>query len=76
MFLGVSVLAPVDVGYERYAAEFIGRVDLSTYPAAVLLAAYGAAWTWQAGFATRVLTVAAFIGAVALGARAWMDWLA
>jgi hypothetical protein len=76
VFLGVSVLAPVDVGYERYAAEFMGRVDLSTYPAAVLLAAYGAAWMWRAGFATRVVTVAAIIGAVALGARAWMDWLA
>jgi hypothetical protein len=76
VFLGVSVLAPVDVGYERYAAEFMGRVDLSTYPAAVLLAAYGGAWMWRAGFATRVVTVAAIIGAVALGARAWMDWLA
>ena len=74
-FLGVSVMAPVDVGYERYAAEFMGRVDLSTYPAAVLLAGYGCLWLWQAGFATRLLAGALFVGAVALGARYWMGWL-
>lgn len=75
-FLGVSVLTPVDVGYERYAAEFMGRVDLSTYPAAVLLAAYGTTWLWRAGFAARLLSIALVIGAFAFGAKYWTAWLA
>ena len=75
VFLSVSVMAPVDVGYERYAAEFMGRVDLSTYPAAVILAACGAAWLWRAGFAARLVSVALFIGAAAFGARYWTGWL-
>jgi hypothetical protein len=74
-FLGVSVMAPVDVGYERYSAEFIGRVDLSTYPADVLLAACGAAWLWRAGFASRIASAALVIGAVMFAARYWMGWL-
>jgi hypothetical protein len=76
VFLGASVLAPVDAGYERYAAEFMGRVDLSTYPAAVLLAACGCAWLWRAGFAARLLSIALVVGAVAVGARYWTGWLA
>jgi hypothetical protein len=74
-FLGVSVLTPVDVGYERYAAEFMGRVDLSTYPAAVLLAAYGCTWLWRAGFAARLLSIALVIGAFAFGAKYWTAWV-
>ncbi|HEX7779187.1 MAG TPA: hypothetical protein VF424_08125 [Vicinamibacterales bacterium] len=74
-FLAVSVMAPVDVGYERYAAEFIGRVDLSTYPADVLLAACGAVWLWRAGFATRLASAALLIGAVIFASRYWMGWI-
>jgi hypothetical protein len=74
-FLGVSVMAPVDVGYERYAAEFMGRVDLSTYPADVLLAACGAVWLWRAGFAARLASAALVIGAVMFAARYWTGWL-
>ena len=74
-FLAVAVQAPVDVGYERYSAEFIGRVDLSTYPADVLLAACGAAWLWRAGFATRIASAALVIWAVMFAARYWIGWL-
>jgi hypothetical protein len=75
VFLGISTMAPVNVGYERYAAEFMNRVDLSTYPAAVLLAAHGGSWLWRAGTAQKVL-VLAFLGWALDGAfKIWMGWL-
>ncbi len=74
-FLVVSVMAPVDVGYERYAAEFIGRVDLSTYPAAILLASRGAVWMWRAGLIARLASTALLVWAAGLGWRYWSGWL-
>ena len=75
VFLGISTMAPVNVGYERYAAEFMNRVDLSTYPAAVLLAAHGGSWLWRAGTAHKVLALA-FLGWALNGAfKIWMSWL-
>jgi hypothetical protein len=74
-FLTVSVLAPVNVGFERYATEFMNRVDLSTYPAAVLLAACGAGWLWNAGTVLRALAIASLGWAFNVGARPWMGWL-
>jgi hypothetical protein len=75
-FLAVSVMAPVDVGYERYAAEFMGRVDLSTYPAAIFLAARGAIWMWRGGFIARIGSVALVLWAATFGWRYWAGWLA
>jgi len=64
----------VDAPFQRYAAEFFGRVLLATFPAAILLAARGTAWAWRTGFATR-LTSALLVGcAVVLGIRSWMAW--
>lgn len=75
VFLTVAVFAPVNEGYERYAAEFVGRVDLAVYPGLVALAALGAVWCWRAGVAGRLAALAAGSGAVAIGWHEWMRWL-
>jgi hypothetical protein len=76
VFLAISVLAPVNVGFERYATEFMNRVDLLTYPAAVLLAACGVSWLWNAGTGLRLLAVGSVGWAFSVGVKPWIGWLA
>jgi hypothetical protein len=66
----------VGARFERYAAEFIGRVDFATYPAVAILAARGALWGWRAGPALRVISVGVVIVAIGLGAHEWIRWVA
>lgn len=75
VFVAMSVLAAVDVRYQQDAWEFIGRVEHTTSPAAVILAALGATWAWRAGILTRLASSALLIAAVVTGVRAWMAWL-
>jgi hypothetical protein len=73
-FLLASVVSPGNRTYQQDAYEFIGRLDHATMPAAVLLAARGAAWGWRAGVAPRAVSVALLLAAVATGVRAWAAW--
>ncbi len=70
-----GTLTRVDAQFERYSVEFMGRVDLATYPAVVLLAARGAAWAWRAGALWRLAAVALLLGALRTGLDAWLVWL-
>jgi hypothetical protein len=76
VFMGLGLLMPVRAQYERYAAEFIGRVHFAVYPAVVVAAGLGFAWAWRAGgllrFASIVLVTAAFVGALGRFAS-WLD---
>jgi len=72
-FLGVA-LVRVDAPFQRYAAEFFGRVLLATFPATVLVAARGAGWAWQHGFSTRIVSGLLLVCATAVGAHAWLVW--
>jgi hypothetical protein len=72
-FLAVAVMR-VDAPFQRYAAEFFGRVLLATYPAAVMLAAGGIGWAWAQGIAVRVVTVMLVGWAVMLGLQHWIEW--
>jgi len=74
VFIGVAIFPRVNVSFERYAAEFVGRVDLATYPAAVILAGRGAAWGWSAGKAARVISIVGLVAALVVGGRMWMEW--
>ncbi|MBI3263706.1 MAG: hypothetical protein HYZ58_11235 [Acidobacteria bacterium] len=74
-FLAASTVSPVDMPYQRYAAEFVGRVVYATYAAVVVLAARGGVWGWRAAGALRVATVALFIAAAGVGIKSWLDWL-
>lgn len=70
-----GTLTRVDAQFERYSVEFMGRVDLATYPAVALLAARGAAWAWRAGALWRLVAVALLLGALRTGLDAWLLWL-
>ena len=70
------VLAPVERSFQRYAAEFITRITLATYPAAVILAGAGAAAAWRAGWAGRVLATVLMMGAARVAYSCWIGWLA
>jgi hypothetical protein len=76
-FLAVSTLTRVDTAYQRYAAEFIGRVNLAGLPAAILLAARAAAWIERARtpLAWRGLVALALGWALVIGARLWAGWI-
>jgi len=75
VFAAFGTVVPVSPRYERYAAEFVGRVDLATYPAAVIVAALGGAWLLRGHVAARVTAVALFAVAAAAATRAWYSWI-
>ena len=72
-FLGVAVMR-VDAPFQRYAAEFFGRVLLATFPAAVVLAARGTAWMWHHGATGRIASALLLLCAVVLGTPHWIVW--
>ena len=74
-FIALAVLTAVETRFQQDAWEFIGRVEHATYPAAVVLAAYGAVWAWRAGPAPRFASAALLLGAVIVGVRMWTAWL-
>ena len=69
------VLAPVNQSFQRYAAEFISRVTLATYPAMVIWAALGAVWAWRTGHAARIAGGVLMAAACVAGFDAWMQWV-
>jgi hypothetical protein len=75
VFVAVGTLSPVNTRYERYAAEFISRVDFAIYPAAVVLAARGALWLWRRGLAGRAAAASLCLGAGVLAFQIWVRWL-
>ena len=75
IFIGFTVLSPVDPAYVRYADEFITRAVYAAYPAVVLLSALAAAWAIRAGGIPRVLGLAMLTGAAVDGIRQWVNWL-
>ncbi len=75
-FVAFSVVSPGSRTYQQDALEFIGRVEHAAMPAAMLLAARGAIWAWDAGTTLRLASCALLFGAVVTGIRAWAAWLA
>jgi hypothetical protein len=75
VFAALGTLSPVNARYERYAAEFISRVDFATYPAVVVLAARGGLWIWRRGPAGRLVVLALWFGAAITGYQHWARWL-
>jgi hypothetical protein len=67
-------LMPVDERFVRYAAEFVDRVNYATVPAAVILAARGAAWGWRAGILPCAASATLLLAAIGVGARQWLAW--
>jgi len=74
-FSGVGIVPPVDAAFERYAAEFVGRVVFATYPAAVILGAAGFLRGWGAGLIPRAGATVLLVWSLVLGVQAWARWL-
>jgi len=72
-FLGVAVMR-VDAPFQRYAAEFFGRVLLATCPAVVILAARGASWGWRHGTPARIASAILLCGCAVLAGQGWISW--
>jgi hypothetical protein len=78
LFVVAGTMTRVDVQYQRYAAEFVGRVNLATYPAIVVLAASGLTWLWTCrgprALLWRALGVALSAAAAVVGVHSWLSW--
>jgi len=75
VFSGVGIVPRVDAAFERYTAEFVGRVVFATYPAAVILGAAGFLRGWGAGLIPRAGATVLLVWSLVLGVQAWARWL-
>lgn len=66
VFSASTVFARVGDEYVRYAAEFLGRINLATLPLIAILAARGANRPW--------LGIVMFGWAIALAVQNWIGW--
>lgn len=73
-FVGFRVLMPVDERFQRYADEFVGRVNYAVIFAAASLAGFGFAAAWRSGTLGRIAALALGAFAVAGGAALWSHW--
>lgn len=71
----VSAVAPIDPRFQRYAEEFISRVNFAAVPIVALLAGRGATWAWPRHVAWRVVVVTLLAVTVAEGVDGWLSWL-
>jgi hypothetical protein len=74
VFLAVGVLPRVDAPFQRYAAEFVGRVVFATYAAAVVLGARGAASGLRGRLVSRLGTVACLVWSILSAIQHWRGW--
>ena len=75
VFVSVVMMAPVDERFQRYAVEFLDRVNYTLSPAFVILASLACAWAWRAGMVVRVAAVSLCAAACLIGAQQWLAWL-
>jgi hypothetical protein len=76
LLLAATTVMRVDTAYQRYAAEFLGRVNLAGYPAAAVLGgmAVGDAWTRRGALGWRVVVSVGLVAALFAGAANWRAW--
>lgn len=74
-----TVFAPVGDAYVRYAAEFLGRINLATLPLVAVLAGRGAAFGWEPDAPARrllqVSAVALVVWTLLVGLETWLGWI-
>ena len=75
LFVLSVVAMPVERSFQRYAAEFISRVTLATYPALVILAGAGLARAYRAAWPWRLVATGLMLGAIYVGVDTWLEWL-
>jgi hypothetical protein len=74
-FVTASALTPIEPRFQRYAEEFISRVNFAVVPIVAALAARGATWAWSRHAAWRVVVAVLVAAALVTGADGWLTWL-
>jgi len=74
LFLVGGTLTRVEVQFQRYAVEFVARVNLAAYPALVAAAALGVTWLWRRGRGTGLIACGLVTATVFFGVTAWLGW--
>ncbi len=75
VFVTASALTPIEPRFQRYAEEFISRVNFAVVPIVAALAARGATWAWSRHVAWRVVVATLVAAAFVTGADGWLAWL-
>ena len=75
VFVTASALTPIEPRFQRYAEEFISRVNFAVVPIVALLAARGVTWAWSRHVAWRVAVATLVAAALVTGADGWLTWL-
>jgi hypothetical protein len=75
LFVGVRVLGPIDVRFQRYADEFIDRVNYAALFGVAILAGAGFAVAYRAGLAGRIAAIALGLAAFAGAFVQWSLWM-
>ena len=76
VFVAVVMSAPVDERFQRYAVEFLDRVNYTLSPAFAILAGLAASWAWHRHAGTRLVALLLTTGAVVLAVQQWLAWIA
>lgn len=75
-----TAFARVDASYVRYAAEFLGRINLATVPLVAILAGRGAAAGWDASTPNSVRRLLQYLSVILMAwtlegaVQAWLGW--
>jgi hypothetical protein len=75
VFVTASALTPIEPRFQRYAEEFISRVNFAVVPIVAALAARGATWAWPRHVAWRAVVATLVAAAFVTGAAGWLTWL-
>jgi hypothetical protein len=75
VFVAFRVAAPVDRVFQRYADEFIDRVNYAALPVVAVLGGFGASWAWRAGVTLRAVAAVLLSAAVWGATTIWLGWI-
>jgi len=75
VFVVIRVAAPVDRVYQRYADEFIERVNYAALPLAAVLGGFGASWAWRGAVPLRAAAAVLLGTAAWIATRSWLNWI-
>ncbi len=73
VFVTASALTPIEPRFQRYAEEFISRVNFAVVPIVAALAARGVTWAWSRHVAWRVVVATLVAVAFVTGADGWLS---
>ncbi len=74
LLLAAGTVNRVDVQFQRYALEFVARVNLAAYPLVAMLASLAVAEAWRRGWISRLAAAALVVAATVVGLMSIAGW--